>query len=155
MFAETPTYHLRIGIINHHTPNIVSIFRDEKKEFNLTDLESFIIKHKPKVFYTVSSYHNPTSSNMSLNQRNALYNLAMKYKFYIICDEAYQLLYFDNSENYPPMFYMNDENYSSFSPGSKKNAKYDNNCNPYVISMCTFSKYIFPGLRIVNLYFYV
>ena len=52
--------------------------------------------------YLVTSFHNPSSENLSLIQRNQLYNLAVKYQLYIISDDVYELLYFDESQRLPP-----------------------------------------------------
>ncbi len=131
---------------------ITSILRREQDEFDLIELENLIIEKKPKAFYLVATNHNPTCENLSLKQRNALYNLALKYKFYIIVDDVYESLYFEEEKRLPPLFYCSDETLNNYSNNKLNDLlKHDNNSNPYIISLHSFNKIWVPGWRLVYL----
>ena len=65
-----------------------------------------------------------------MKQRNALYNLSMKYKFYLIVDDIYESMYFNEDARLPPLYYCNDENTKKFNEGAKF-INHDLNYNPY------------------------
>mmetsp|Transcript_28267 Transcript_28267/g.67225 ORF Transcript_28267/g.67225 Transcript_28267/m.67225 type:complete len:370 (+) Transcript_28267:49-1158(+) len=84
---------------------------------------------KVKFVYTVPVHHNPTGYTTSNEKRVKLMELAKKYKFYVIADEAYQLLNFEPSA-VKPLFYHDDKD------------------DPRVFSIGTFSKLIGPGTKV-------
>jgi DNA-binding transcriptional MocR family regulator len=84
---------------------------------------------KVKLVYTIPIHHNPTGITMSNAKRQRLVQLAKKYDFKVIADEAYQLLNFGPSAMVP-LFYD------------------DNPTDPRVISISSFSKLIGPGVKI-------
>lgn len=97
----------------------------------------------------VTTHHNPTGSNLSLKQRNALYNLSLKYKFYIATDDVYELLYDTTERTFPPLSFCSDKIVANYNANSKYD--FDINENPYILSMNSFSKILFPGYRAVKL----
>ena len=102
----------------------------------------------------VATNHNPTCENLSMEQRNAIYNLSLKYQFYVIVDDVYESLYFDEEKRLPPLFYCADETLKNYSAENKGAfLKHDNNTNPYVISLHSFAKIWVPGWRLVFLNF--
>lgn len=84
---------------------------------------------KIKLVYTVPVHHNPTGITMSNAKREKLMALARKYKFYVVADEAYQLLNFKDTAVLP-MFYHDDPS------------------DPRCFSIGTFSKLIGPGIKV-------
>merc|ERR1719188_1281343 len=84
---------------------------------------------KIKLVYTVPVHHNPVGVTMSNAKREKLVSLARQYKFYVLADEAYQLLNFEPT-GVLPMFY------------------YDDPADPKVLSVGTFSKLIGPGTKV-------
>lgn len=82
-----------------------------------------------KLVYTVPVHHNPTGITMSNEKREKLVALAQKYKFYIIADEAYQLLNFRPTGVLPLHYHDSPE-------------------DPRVFSIGTFSKLIGPGTKV-------
>ena len=100
--------------------------------------------------YLVTSFHNPSSENLSLIQRNQLYNLAVKYQLYIISDDVYEHHYFDESQRLPPLFYCSDSNILEFLKKDNRTIIYDNNNTENIISLFSFSKLVSPGWRMVN-----
>ena len=86
---------------------------------------------KCKLVYTVPVHHNPTGIIMSQAKRERLVAMARKYKFYVIADEAYQLLSFEEgAPGVVPMYYEDDAS------------------DPRVLSIGTFSKLIGPGIKV-------
>ena len=144
MLKETKAVNVTKLIIQ-----VISIKRDEETEFDLQELEKLIIEKKPKMFYLVTTHHNPTGANLSLKQRNSLYNLALKYKFYIVTDDVYELLYDTVERQFPPLSFCSDDIINNYNPNVRLDFDIDN--NPYIISMNSFSKILFPGYRAVIL----
>lgn len=115
----------------------------------MEEFERLVIEKKPRVFYLCATNHNPTEVNLSMEQRNALYNLSMKHQFYLIADDVYESLYFNEDKRVPPLFYCNDENIKKFKEGAKF-INHDMNYNPYAISLNSYSKIWIPGWRVVS-----
>ena len=159
VLMEAPTYFLFVKNVAERKMNVrkinkkqvTSILRREQGEFDLDNLEKIIIEKKPKAFYLTATNHNPSNENLSMKQRNAIYNLSMKYKFYLICDDVYDSAYLNEDARLPPLFYCNDENTKKFNEGAKF-INHDLNFNPYVISLNSFSKIWVPGWRVVRKY---
>uniref|UniRef100_A0A914UIE7 Aminotransferase class I/classII domain-containing protein n=1 Tax=Plectus sambesii TaxID=2011161 RepID=A0A914UIE7_9BILA len=86
------------------------------------------------VLFLVPMFNNPTGTVLSEEKRHALIRLARKYNVLIISDDVYDLLYFPGSS--PP----------------RRLIAYDNTADPdykgNVISNCSFSKLLSPGLRL-------
>jgi len=86
---------------------------------------------KVKCVYTVTIHHNPSGITMCNAKRVRLVALAQKYDFYILSDEAYQLVTFGAmEEDIVPLYYHDDPS------------------NPKVFSIGTFSKVIGPGVKV-------
>mgnify|MGYP000126760584 CR=1 FL=1 len=81
----------------------------------------------PKVFYTVPNFHNPTGCCMSLDKRRCLVELAERYGFLIVEDDAYGDLRFEG-EDLPPLKAFDRQGVVAY--------------------VGTFSKTIAPGIRI-------
>ncbi len=94
---------------------------------DLNRLEDAARKYKPRLYYSIPSFQNPTGSCMSLSERRDLLDLAERYDFYIIEDDVYGELYYDNPP--PPRLRALDE-------------------NQRVLYVNSFSKMLMPGLRI-------
>jgi 2-aminoadipate transaminase len=152
VYVEEPTYFLAINIFKELGLKIVSI-PIEDDGINLDILEKEIAKNmnaencgtdfecektssnsehckstKNHMLYTIPTFHNPTSYTMSHEKRLRLAKLTHKYdKFFVLADEVYQMLYFDdNDKPHMPMCYYTDK----------------------AISMGSFSKILSPGLRL-------
>jgi 2-aminoadipate transaminase len=82
---------------------------------------------KVKFIYVVPNFHNPAGVTMSLEKRKALIDLAEKYDLFIVEDDPYGALAFDET---PPT--------SIFKMAGEER----------VILLNTFSKILAPGLRI-------
>lgn len=97
--------------------------------------EEMLVQHKPTLFYTIPTYHNPTGVCLSIERRRKLIELSKKYNFLIVADEVYQLLNFETLPPPTPMFALETSLYPSASDST-------------VISIGSFSKILGPGLRL-------
>lgn len=90
-------------------------------------LEEALSQRRPKLIYTTPTFHNPTGSTLDAASRRLLIELAIKHRVPIIEDDIYRELHYDGA--LPPSLRALD----SFG---------------VVISLNSFSKVGFPGLRI-------
>lgn len=124
VIVEEPTYIGAIQVFQHSGARILTVPR--LTELPLSILEDYLIRYRPKLFYIIPSFQNPTGHVLSLQQRQDLLKLAARYQLVIVEDDAYGELYYDQK----PL------------PSLKALDQYG-----VVIYLGTFSKTIFPGLR--------
>lgn len=82
---------------------------------------------RPRLLYTIPTGQSPSGVNLSVARRQALAEMASRYNLLIVADEAFHELYFDGDDPMPAL-----QSYAE--PGR-------------VISLVTFNKTIFPGVR--------
>ena len=131
--CEAPTYYLAHQMFRERGLNLREV-DIQPDGMDLDALEKICqeLEGKVKLVYTVPVHHNPTGIIMSQAKRERLAAMARQYKFYVISDEAYQLVNFD-TENGPgvvPLYYEDDAN------------------DPRILSVGTFSKMIGPGVKV-------
>lgn len=122
--VESPTYIGAIQAFQASGARILSLPRGENLPLEL--LEDYIIRYRPKFFYTIPTFQNPTGYVLSLSQRKALLELAAQHRLAIVEDDTYSELYFDQQ---PPPSLKSLDHYGG------------------VLYLNTFSKILFPGLR--------
>ena len=106
--------------------NVVGVPTDAKG-MQVSELEKLLLNGlNPNFVYIIPTFQNPTGFCLSDDRRAQLISLANRFDFYILADEVYQLIYFDELPP-KPLF--------SFDQGSR------------VISFGSFSKILAPGLR--------
>jgi 2-aminoadipate transaminase len=98
----------------------------DELEKTLSDMASR--KITPKFLYTVPDFQNPAGVTMTVKRRRKLLELARKYKILVIEDTPYRQLRYVG-ENAPSLYEMDQG-------------------EGYVVSLRTFSKILFPGLRL-------
>ena len=86
---------------------------------------------KPKFIYALATYQNPTGTNLSLERRHQLIEVAAARDIPIIDDNCYGDVHYDGEK--PPALYALSD--------------YEN-----IIYMCSLSKILAPGLRLGYLY---
>lgn len=128
--TEAPTYYLAHQMFKERGLNLLEV-PIESDGMDMEALEKLCLEQegKIKVVYTVPVHHNPTGITMSNEKREKLAALAKKFKFYVIADEAYQLVNFKPT-GVLPLFYHDDPS------------------DPRIFSVGTFSKVIGPGLKV-------
>jgi len=123
---EEPTYPGAISVFCGTGSRYVSV-PVGREHLDLTALEDALIHRRPKLIYTIPTFHNPTGVTMSLASRRRLVELAARYRVPIVEDDIYRELHYEG-----PML-----------PSLKALDK-----QGVVISINSFSKVGFPGLRV-------
>ena len=126
ILVEDPTYLAVLHIAKTYEANVASV-KSNEDGVNLNDLEDKIKKNKPKIFYIVPNFSNPTGKILSLQKRKDIAALCYKYKVIVLEDDPYR-----------------DLRYNGKSIDSIKSFDIGGN----VIYLTSFSKIISPGLRV-------
>lgn len=138
IIIENPTYFIAINMFKEYGLNVEGVNLDIDG-INISNLEDKIIelnrdeKSKQSVlfYYMIPSYNNPTGITTSHEKRKKIAELCEKYEnFYVIADEVYHFLSWDNKIDYYPM------------------ADY----HPKIVSLGSFSKILAPALRVGWIY---
>lgn len=125
ILVEQPSYDLYLRFLQAEGVQIESIARTAAG-INLNELELKFSSGNIKFFYTMSRYHNPLGTSYSTEERKTIARLASKYDVYILEDD-----------------YMGDL-------GVERNFYpiYAYDASGHTIYLKSFSKIIFPGLRL-------
>lgn len=125
VIVESPTYYGIISILESLGARIIGIPMTAEG-MNLELLEQYLDSHRPKLIYTITTFHNPTGLTTTQTHRQELLALAEKYECPILEDNAYEGL---NFEPVPAPIKAIDK-------------------NNLVTYLGTFSKTLMPGLRV-------
>jgi len=126
VIVEEPSYFLAFRIFADHGLNIVSVPVDDEG-MDIDRLEQELRRTRPKMLYTIPSFHNPGGQSMSATRRTRLVELSREYDFLIAADEVYQLLWYEQAP-----------------PAALGTMAGQGN----VLSLGSFSKILAPGLRL-------
>lgn len=126
VFVEEPSYFLAFKIFADRGLNIVGIPLDDDG-LRIDALEAALEAHAPKFLYTIPSFHNPGGQSTSAERRERIVELAVEHDFYVVADEVYQLLYY----NEPP-----PAAYGTMTASQK------------ILSLGSFSKILAPAMRL-------
>lgn len=127
VLVEEPTYLGMLHVLNTFGVHAQGIPMDADG-VRLDALEAAIRQHRPRFFYTIPNFQNPTGICLSMERREAVLRLAEQYDFLIIEDDIYGPLAYD-AKPLPAMRSMDRS-------GNR------------VIYMNSLSKVLMPGLRI-------
>ncbi|HDK7156385.1 TPA: PLP-dependent aminotransferase family protein [Clostridium botulinum] len=125
ILIEQPSYHLFIDYLETHNVPVLGIKRTDKG-IDLNELERLFKRESIKFFYTMPRFHNPLGTSYSQSEKKAIVKLAQKYDVFIVEDDY--LADLEEDPKADPLYAYDD-----FS---------------YVIYLKSYSKIIFPGLRI-------
>jgi DNA-binding transcriptional MocR family regulator len=126
VMVESPTFFAALQGFNSQGARVLGIPVDEEG-MRVDILENLLARHHPKFIYTIPTFQNPGGFVMSIERRRKLLDLAYRYSVPIVEEDPYSRIYFEDPP--PPSLYSMD--------------KYN-----HVIHLSTFSKILFPGLRI-------
>lgn len=125
ILVEQPSYHLYMDMLKTYGMRAIGIQRTAQG-INLKQLEKIFSEEEIKFFYTMPRFHNPLGTSYSKKDKEAILQLAYKYNVYIIEDD-----------------YLADFEYST-----KNDPIFAEDIKAQVIYLKSFSKIMFPGLRI-------
>ncbi len=122
--VESPAYLGAIQVFENAGARLLPF---SLKDFSLDLLEDYFIRYRPKCMYVNSCYQNPTGRSLSPGEQAGLNQLAKRYRVLLIEDDPYGLLSYEEQPPAPIRSLERSEG---------------------VIYISTFSKILFPGLRI-------
>jgi len=130
VLVEDPTYHFAPRILRDHPLELVAVPADEeglRTDALAETVEALRLRgRRPRLLYTVPTFHNPTGVSLAPDRRRALVDLATMAGFTIIEDDVYRELSYEG----PP-------------PASLWSLAPDG----VVVRLISFSKSLAPGLR--------
>jgi DNA-binding transcriptional MocR family regulator len=97
--VESPTYHLAIRILRDHPLELVPVpanglgLRVDALAAAIADLKRS--GRRPRLLYTVPTFHNPTGASLAAERRKALVELAAAEGLLIVEDDVYRELSYD------------------------------------------------------------
>jgi len=125
VLVERPSYDRAITLFRRAGVRVVGVPL-EPDGFESEALERLLIDEKPKFFYIIPDFQNPTGITTSLAKRERLVELAGRHDFWIVEDSPYR-----------DLRYWGQEVPAIFSRGSQK-----------VLHLSSFSKVLSPGMRV-------
>ncbi len=125
LVLEEPSYVGAIEAFAAYEPRMTAIPL-EGDGINLEIFEAYLATHRPKLFYTVPTFQNPSGSTYSLEKRQAVARLLNKHQVILVEDDPYRELRF-SGQHIPPI--------SSFMDNRE-------------ILLGSCSKIIVPGIRV-------
>ncbi len=126
VIVEEPSFFPATQAFKAIGTRVIGIPIDEKG-MRVDILEHLLQRYRPKLIYTIPNFHNPSGTEMELERRRRLLELAYKYRVLILEDDAYGDLCYEGHP-LPSLKSMDSQG--------------------YVIYISTFSKNIYSGLRL-------
>ena len=131
VFVECPTYNLALGIIADHPVDVVGVPMDEDG-LDVEALEAAVGEvrasgRRPRLLYTIPTFHNPAGVSLSAPRRRSLLELARREDLILVEDDVYRELAYDGEA--PPALRTLDP-------------------EAPVVRLGSFSKSLAPGLRL-------
>jgi DNA-binding transcriptional MocR family regulator len=127
IFVEEPTYHGAIASFQSRGARIIPIPLENNGP-NLKILRHQLRRHRPKLFYAMPNFQNPTGYSYSRQKKQALLDLAREHQFAVVEDDYLSELSFQG----PP------------APRTLKAMDKEDQ----VVYIKSFSKILMPGLRL-------
>jgi 2-aminoadipate transaminase len=131
VLVEAPTYHEALGVIRDYPVKLAAVpLDDDGLDVNALSerLERLVgAGERPVLLYTIPCFQNPSGVTMSGERRQALLELAYRYRLQIVEDDVYRDLFFASPP--PPSLQTLDS-------------------QGVVIRLGSFSKILAPGLRL-------
>ncbi|ULT57404.1 PLP-dependent aminotransferase family protein [Neobacillus drentensis] len=97
---EAPTYPGAIDIFSGRGATILTVPID-KDGMRIDILQNVCEKHKPKIIFTIPTFHNPTGVVMTLKRRKQLLDIAQSIQCIIVEDDPCSEIYFEKKPPVP------------------------------------------------------
>lgn len=130
VLVEAPTFLGVLQTLKIAGAELISVPSDDEGII-IDELEKLIKEHRPKLFYCIPTFQNPSGKTLGLERRKAIARLAAEYDMIVAEDDPYCDLRY-RGEPLPPI------------------KKFDTSGN--VILLNSFSKIISPGIRVGSAY---
>ena len=127
VFVEEPTYFLALRIFAERRLHALPV-PSGPQGLDLDALQTLLAQRRPAFLYIVPTFQNPSGVTLPASSRARLVRLAQEHDFYVVADEVYHLLHYDQAPP-PPL--------AQHTAGSER-----------VLSLGSFSKILAPGLRL-------
>ncbi len=127
VLTEMPTYPGAAHVFASRGAKVIGVSL-EQDGIKISELENYVAIHRPKIFYLMSRYQNPTACCYTRQKLKQILKLAEKYHFFIVEDDSLSELVYDkkSQEETADLLYGHSQ----------------------VITIKSFSKLLMPGLRI-------
>lgn len=96
---EAPTYPGAIDVFRGRGATILTVPVD-RDGMRVDLLQNLCDKYKPKIIYTIPTFHNPTGTVMSLKRRRQILEIAQSSQIIVVEDDPCSEIYFDQK---PPV----------------------------------------------------
>ena len=126
VIIEEPSYIGALQVFRNAKVRLIGVPTDENG-MRTDILEILLERQRPKLIYTLPTFQNPSGAVLSPDRRRHLLELAYRYRVPVLEDDTYSELRYEGE----PL------------PSLKAMDKHG-----YVLYLSTFSKVLFPGLRI-------
>lgn len=126
ILVENPSFLGNLQCMNLYQARLVPVESDEHG-LMLDKLEEAIVKHHPKMLYTIPTFQNPTGKTLAADRRKPIADLAAKYGMVVAEDDPYRDLRYAGKP-IPAIKHYDQEG--------------------WVVFLGSFSKIISPGLRV-------
>lgn len=126
IIIEEPSYFGALQVFRSARVRFVGVPVDDQG-MRMDLLAAALERHKPKLIYTLPTFQNPSGATMSLERRKMLLELAWRHAVPVVEDDPYSELRYEG-EHLPSLKALDDRG--------------------HVIYSSTFSKILFPGLRL-------
>jgi DNA-binding transcriptional MocR family regulator len=125
VFTESPSYDRAITLFRRHGANVIGVPLQHDGP-DLAALEKLLGQHKPKLFYVIPDFQNPSGATCSGAKRRALVEIARRHDLLVLEDAPYRMLRY-RGEQEPTLFSLAPER---------------------TLHMSSFTKLIAPGVRL-------
>ncbi len=125
VMVESPSYLAALNLFRMYGAHIIEV-KLHKNGINIQEVEKLFKAKKPKLFYTIPTFQNPTGRSWSNSSKEKVAKLAKKYKVLIIEDAPYNALRYEGVHS----------------------AGFDELLPNQTVSLGTFSKTLAPDFRI-------
>jgi 2-aminoadipate transaminase len=125
VFTESPSYDRALTLFRRQGLNIVGVPLEADGP-NIEALEELLKQHRPKLFYIIPDFQNPSGATCSGAKRRRLVELAEKHGFTLLEDAPYRMLRYRGTQE-PTLFELAPHR---------------------VLHMTSFTKLIAPGVRL-------
>ncbi len=131
VYVECPTYNLALGIVADHPVTIAGVTLDDQG-LDVDALEAAVLEaraagRRPRLLYTIPTFHNPAGVSLSAARRGQLLELARRHDLVVVEDDVYRELVYEGEA--PPALRTLDP-------------------KAPVVRLGSFSKSLAPGLRV-------